>query len=200
MGYPTLFKNFPEDMLQPLADYGGGSPCGALWIDEPGLQNGLYTVEWGRNAIMYHPLTAQGAGWKAGQTEWLKIVRPTDMDVDGAGHIYISSWEGATFTYNGQNAGYLLRVSKKDKPGVPMPDFARHTTDEADAEQLVPFLASPSGAIRHATQRELLRRIGTERAKFCGCSRRQSSRSDGSEHSERRYGGSLRRLLCFCRQ
>jgi hypothetical protein len=53
-GYPYYFKNFSEDMLQPLADYGGGSPCGALWIDEPGLQNGLYTVEWGRNAIMYH--------------------------------------------------------------------------------------------------------------------------------------------------
>ena len=64
MGYPYLFKNFPEDMLQPLADYGGGSPCGALWIDEPGLQNGLYTVEWGRNAIMYHRLKQKGAGWE----------------------------------------------------------------------------------------------------------------------------------------
>ncbi len=41
MGYPTLFKNFAEDMLQPLAVLGGGSPCGALWLDEPGLPNGL---------------------------------------------------------------------------------------------------------------------------------------------------------------
>lgn len=168
MGYPTLFKNFQEDMLQPLADYGGGSPCGALWIDEPGLQNGLYTVEWGRNAIMYHPLTPQGAGWKAGQQEWLKIVRPTDMDVDGAGRIYISSWEGATFTYNGPNAGYVLRVVKKNKPEVQMPDLRKNPSDEIAAEELVPFLASKSGVIRHATQRELVRRIQPARAMFAG--------------------------------
>ena len=28
MGYPTLFKNFAEDMLPPLGEFGGGSPCG----------------------------------------------------------------------------------------------------------------------------------------------------------------------------
>lgn len=153
MGYPYLFKNFAEDMVQPLADYGGGSPCGSLWVDEPGLQNGLYTVEWGRNAIMYHPLTPNGASFKVEQKEWLKITRPTDMDVDASGRIYITSWDGATFTYNGPNAGYIVRVTKKDVPKVEVPDLAKANTDG-----LLKALGSESDVLRLATQREFLRR------------------------------------------
>ena len=130
MGYPYYFKHFPEDMLKPLADYGDGSPCGSLWLDEEGMQNGLYTCEWGRSAIMFHHLKQKGAGWevdgpKQGETEWLKLTRPTDMDVDASGTLYITSWDGATFNYNGPNAGYVLRVTKKDKPKVEVPDLAK---------------------------------------------------------------------------
>jgi putative heme-binding domain-containing protein len=162
MGYPYYFVNFPEDHLQPLADYGGGSPCGALWIDEPGLQNGLYTVEWGRNAIMYHTLKQKGAGWevdgpKKGETEWLKLTRPTDMDVDASGAIYITSWDGATFTYNGPNAGYVLRVTKKDKLKVAVPDLAKESLEELYAR-----LGGKSAATRVAAQREMLRRAQSD--------------------------------------
>jgi putative heme-binding domain-containing protein len=153
MGYPYLFVNFAEDMVKPLADYGGGSPCGALWIDEPGLQKGLYTVEWGRNAIMYHPLTLNGASWKAEQKEWLKLTRPTDMDVDGAGRIYITSWDGATFTYNGPNAGYVVRVTKKGAPAAVVPDIGK-----AKSEDLVNLLGSPSAVTRLTAQAEFVRR------------------------------------------
>ncbi|RYD83274.1 MAG: c-type cytochrome [Verrucomicrobiaceae bacterium] len=154
MGYPTLFKNFAEDIVQPLADYGGGSPCGALWLDEPGLQNGLYTVEWGSNGLMFHPLQQNGASWKAEQKKWLGITRPTDMDVDASGRIYITSWEGATFNYNGPHAGYVLRVTKKDKPEVKVPDFVKATPEE-----LLKLVGSQSAVIRQTAQRELLRRI-----------------------------------------
>ena len=165
MGYPTLFKNFPEDIVPALADFGGGSPCGALWIDEPGLQNGLYTVEWGSNAIMFHPLKQKGAGWELdpagatdpklpGQVKWLGITRPTDMDVDAAGRIYIASWEGATFTYNGSNAGYVVRVVKKDAPALSVPDLAK-----GSVEQLGPLVWGPSATSRLAAQREAIRRM-----------------------------------------
>lgn len=153
MGYPTLFKNFPEDMVQPLADYGGGSPCGSLWLDEPGMQNGLYTVEWGANAIMFHPLKENGASWKAEQQRWLGLVRPTDVDVDASGRLYVTSWDGATFTYNGPNAGYALRVTKKDAKPAQVPDFSK-----LSSAQLVQGLASQSAVVRLAVQRELLRR------------------------------------------
>ena len=159
MGYPTLFKNFPEDIVQPLADYGGGSPCGALWLDEPGLQNGLYTVEWGRNAIMYHTLETEGRrlGTRRpghGQEEWLKLTRPTDMDVDASGRIYITSWEGATFNYNGPNAGYVLRVVKKDAPNGDGAGLGE--ADDATSSSIADRVAS--AALRLAAQREMLRR------------------------------------------
>ncbi len=173
MGYPTLFKNFPEDMIPALADYGGGSPCGALWIDEPGLQNGLYTVEWGANAIMYHPLKPKGAGWEfdpagpsdpktPGQQKWLGITRPTDMDVDAAGRIYISSWEGATFNYNGPNAGYVLRVVKGDAPTAP----SLHEFKIDSLDGLLNFVGGNRAALRIPAQREFLRRMTANKGKM----------------------------------
>ena len=42
MGYPSYFEHFTEDMLQPLADYGGGSPCGALWLEYPDTNDGKH--------------------------------------------------------------------------------------------------------------------------------------------------------------
>ncbi len=178
MGYPYLFKNFPEDMLQPLADLGGGSPCGALWLDEPGLPKGLFTVEWGAGGIMYHDdLVPDGAGWKTGepvsdadpdskhkrppvkQNKWIGMTRPTDMDVDATGALFITSWEGATFNYNGPNAGYVLRVVKKDAPKVAVPNLGKASTKE-----LARLLTSPSGTLRLATQREFFRRGGFDLA------------------------------------
>ena len=170
LGYPYLFKNFPEDMLQPLADLGGGSPCGALWMDEPGLPKGLFTVEWGAGGIMYHDdLVPDGAGWKVSepaadldpasthkrppvkQNKWIAMTRPTDMDVDATGALFITSWEGATFNYNGPNAGYVLRVVKKGAGKVVVPDLGKATPKE-----LLALLSSPSATIRLAAQRRLL--------------------------------------------
>ncbi len=154
MGYPNLFLNFPEDTVPALTDFGGGSPCGALWLDEPGLRNGLYTVEWGTGGIYYHDLKQLGAGYdKAPQEKWLPITRPTDIDVDGSQRLYITSWEGATFNYNGPNAGYLIRVVKKDAKPAPVPEFGK-----LNSEQLLRFIGSESATLRQASQREILRR------------------------------------------
>jgi putative heme-binding domain-containing protein len=171
MGYPMLFKNFNEDMIETMADFGGGAPCGSLWLDEPGLPKGLFTVEWGVGGIFYHEdLVQNGAGFKlknaetndqrpawarpsTPQKKWLSLTRPTDMDVDASGHLFITSWEGATFNYNGPYAGYVLEVKKKDAPKVEVPDIAK-----LNDEGVVNLLSSPSGTLRLAAQREILRR------------------------------------------
>ena len=57
-GYPRLYKNFNDECVQPLADYGGGSGCGAVYIDEPGFgkwNNAPFTAD--SIATPYH-LTA----------------------------------------------------------------------------------------------------------------------------------------------
>jgi putative heme-binding domain-containing protein len=156
-GYPSLYKKFGDEMVQPLADYGGGSPCGALFMDEPGFPDGfgrgLYTVEWGRGGVFRHPLAANGASFKAQQEKFIELSRPTDFDVDGSGRTYISSWHGATFTYNGPQAGFIVRATPPDWKFQPAPNPAK----SSDAG-LLAQVASGSAFARLYAQREILRR------------------------------------------
>ncbi len=156
-GYPSLYKKFGDEMIQPLADYGGGSPCGALFMDEPGFPDGfgrgLYTVEWGRGGIFRHPLAANGASFKAQQEKFIDLSRPTDFDVDGSGRLYISSWHGATFNYNGPTAGFVARVTPPGWSFKP----AANPSKSTDAE-LLKQLGSASAFARLHAQREILRR------------------------------------------
>ena len=64
-GYPRLYKNFADETVKPLADYGGGSGCGAAWVSEPGWPAAWnqrpYTVDWGRQFVAAHEVRASGA-------------------------------------------------------------------------------------------------------------------------------------------
>jgi putative heme-binding domain-containing protein len=159
-GYPSLFKNFSDDIIQPLADYGGGSPTGSLYIDEPGLgegASGLMTCDWGRSIIYRHPLAADGAGFKAQQKTFIELPRPTDMDVDGSGRIYISSWREGGFSYAKPDVGYVVRVTASDAKPATFPDLRKATDVD-----LISHLASASHVARLHAQREILRRGESE--------------------------------------
>ena len=155
MGYPTLFRNFADEIIPTLFDFGGGSPVGSIFIDELNLPKqwayGFYSVEWGRSEIDLHPLTQNGATWKADTKQFMTLTRATDLEVDGEGHLYAASWDGATFTYNGPNVGYILRLTPKETKAVAVPDFKKMSES-----QLVEHIASPSAVWRLAAQRELL--------------------------------------------
>jgi putative heme-binding domain-containing protein len=157
LGYPSLFKNFADEIVRPLADYGGGSPTGSLYLQEPGLPapygDTLYTCEWGREAVFRHPLERNGAGFKAGQEPFVTLPRPTDIDVDGRSQIFIASWRGASFTYTGPDVGYVIRVAPPETAAGPFPDLKA-----ASDEQLAGYLAAPSQVLRLAAQRAILRR------------------------------------------
>ncbi len=165
-GYPSLYKKFGDEMVQPLADYGGGSPCGSLFMDEPGFPEGygrgLYTVEWGRGGIFRHPLTNNGASWKAGQEKFIELERPTDFDVDGSGRLYIASWKGATFTYAGPNAGFVAQVTPPDWKFTAFPNVKKSSNAE-----LLKLIGSPSAFARLYAQREIIRRED-DKPKFTG--------------------------------
>jgi putative membrane-bound dehydrogenase-like protein len=156
-GYPRLFKNFADEIVPPLADYGGGSGCGAGWIDEPGIpakwNNAPFTADWGRDWIYHHGLTNRGATFAVSQAEFIRMPRVTDLDVDGNSAVYAASWKGATFTWAGPEAGFIARATPKGFRPEPMPDFAKLP----DAE-LVKQLESPSHRRRLEAQRMLIRR------------------------------------------
>ncbi|MBI3881709.1 MAG: heme-binding protein [Verrucomicrobia bacterium] len=156
-GYPRLYKNFANELIAPLADYGGGSGCGATWLDEPGIpakwNNAPLTADWGRGWLYHHRPTPKGATFAVDQTEFIGLTRPTDADVDASGRIYVSSWKGATFNWAGNDVGYLVRVTPKNFKPEPLPDFAK-----ASESELVKLLESPSHRRRLEAQRTLIRR------------------------------------------
>ncbi|QDU78091.1 Trehalose utilization [Bremerella volcania] len=156
-GYPRLYMNFGEEIVQPLADYGGGSGCGALYMDEPGFPEGygnaLYTADWGRSWIYRHNPKRKGATFEVNQEEFLGLPRVTDLDVDANSNIYAASWKGATFKYNGEDVGYLVQVKPKGYKAEALPNLR-----EASEDELFAMLYSESHRRRLAAQRELLAR------------------------------------------
>ncbi|MEO5914484.1 MAG: ThuA domain-containing protein [Luteolibacter sp.] len=160
-GYPRLYMNFGDEIIKPLADYGGGSGCGSLYLSEPGIptkwNDAPLTCDWGTSALWHHTVEPQGATFKetTKPEELIHMTRPTDADVDGMSGIYQASWKGATFTWEGPDVGYIVRVVPKGYVPEPLPDF-----DKATNAELVKLLESPSQVRTLEAQRALLRRPG----------------------------------------
>ena len=163
-GYPRLYKNFPDEHVQPLADYGGGSGCGGVYIDEPGFpaewNDAPFTCDWGKAGLFKHTVEPKGATFVEVETpeKFIKVTRPTDADVDGMSAVYQASWKGpATFRWAGAEQGYIVRVTPKEFKPEALPDF-----ETLSDEELVKSLESESHVRRLTAQRAILRRSATD--------------------------------------
>lgn len=156
-GYPSLYKNFKGDFVEPLADYGGGSGCGGMFLSEPGFPSQyndcIYTADWGREWIYRHKPTPKGATFTVDQHEFLRAPRVTDLDVDASSRIYAASWKGASFTYVGEEVGFIVRATPKGYSAPALPDFKK-----LNPAELIAQLESPSHRRRLEAQREMLAR------------------------------------------
>jgi len=156
-GYPSLYKNFTAEIVPPLADYGGGSGCGAMYLHDlrwpQPYGDALYTCDWGRSEVYRHNLPAAGATFAAHQERFLKLPRPTDVAVDGSGRMYAASWKNGKFNYSGPNVGYVAQITPANLQPEPSPKLAELTD-----KQLVDLLLTPSAVQRLHSQRALLRR------------------------------------------
>ena len=158
-GYPRMYKNFGEEHIQPLADYGGGSGCGSVYLSEPGFpaewNNAPMTCDWGTGALWKHTVEPKGATFIEAKPpeKFIGMTRPTDADVDGLSHVYQASWKGATFNWEGPDVGYIVRVSPKGYQPAALPDF-----DKSSDADLIKILESPSQVRTMEAQRTLLRR------------------------------------------
>ncbi len=161
MGYPMLYQNFKTEHFPSLADYGPGSGVGGLWLQDPawpaGYNNTLFTGDWTMQKIYRHTLTPKGTYFDIQQDEFIGMLRPSDLALDGSSNMYVSSLAGGQFTYNSDTVGYLVQVRP---PGlVPVREPSVSTASDA---ALVAALASPRSIHRlHATE-ELARRPATD--------------------------------------
>ena len=156
-GYPRRFVHFPEEIVTPLAADGGGSGTGACWIDEPWMpaawNNAAFSCNRAAGRVFWNPLAVVGAGYEAGQEEFLKLPWATDLDVDAVGHIYAASWPGGQINRDGPDAGFIARITPDGPAPAALPDWKT-----ASAAELVAVLAGPSHRRRLEAQRTLLRR------------------------------------------
>ena len=156
-GYPSLFKNFGDEVIAPLADYGGGSGTGMLYVQDPGLPapfgEALYSVDWGTNFIYRHPLQPNGATFKAGQEVFVGLPRPTDIAIDGGSRLYVASWKGGQYRYGGEQIGYLARLTPTGATAPQIPDIKG-----ANDARLVDLIASANQVHRRFAQHEMARR------------------------------------------
>ncbi|WP_395718052.1 discoidin domain-containing protein [Prosthecobacter sp.] len=160
-GYPRLYKNFNDECIQPLADYGGGSGCGAVYIDEPGFgawNNAPFTCDWGSGALWHHQVKPKGATFEETRKPepFIKMTRPTDADVDGMSRVYCASWKGATFDWAGPDVGYIVQVRPKGFKAEPLPEFAK--AKDEDLVKVLDLTQPQSYRRRIEAQRELQRR------------------------------------------
>ena len=124
-GYPSLFKHFADEVVAPIADYGGGSGCGGAWMGEPGWpgqwSNQPIECDWGRQVVYGHSLAAEGATFEEKKTpaEFCLLrkdvtrgnaFRPTDVDVDARGRLFLVSWRDGGF-HAGATTGFIFRVT-----------------------------------------------------------------------------------------
>ncbi|MBC8112807.1 MAG: c-type cytochrome, partial [Candidatus Saccharimonas sp.] len=126
-----------------------------------GFGQSLYTCDWGRSIVYRHPLTKNGAGFTAKQEPFVELPRPTDMDIDAGGNIYISSWRDGGFNFSKPEVGYVVMVKpptgdSKGTNGTKGTEGTANGKREPGPSHLLAGLASPSHTIRLNTQRDIL--------------------------------------------
>ena len=167
-GYPSQYINFSEEIMPPLADYGGGSGCGALYFQDdrwPAPYNDmLLTCDWGRSEVFSHVLPHNGATFDAQQDTFLKIPRPTDADADASGRLFVTSWKNGGFSFERPDVGFVAMITPSNYVAHPVaiPSASGHASalrvealQDLDTQSLVELLKSPSDALRLASGRAL---------------------------------------------
>jgi putative membrane-bound dehydrogenase-like protein len=156
-GYSQHYANFPEEIMPPLGQFGGGSGTGTLFLQDQRwpekYRNILLTCDWGRSEVYRHELRPSGPTFELKQEVFLKFPRPTGIDMDGSGRLYVASWRGGeASTYVGPNVGFIARITPTGMRPTP-PSNLR----EASLVELLRQFSGPSPVLRLRSQREVLR-------------------------------------------
>ncbi|MDQ6479335.1 c-type cytochrome [Dyadobacter sp. LHD-138] len=162
-GYPVLFQHFTDEIIPAMVDLGGGSGTGALFMDDSSWPEKYNRVpmmaDWGRSQLFIHRITPDNATFKQKDEEFIKLSQITDLDIDGAGRLYLSAWAGAGYSGN-PSKGFVVRAVPQNWTYKAYPDIKK-----ASVKQLVTLLKSGSAVARLDAQQELLTRPAKQSAK-----------------------------------
>ena len=157
-GYSQHYANFTDEIMPPLGQFGGGSGTGNLYLQDERwpekYRNVLYTGDWGRSEVYRHTLRPNGPTFDLTQEVFLKFPRPTGIDMDGCGRLYVASWRGGEASnYVGPNVGFVSRITPQGLKPSTFPNLR-----EIEFSELIRHLSGPNSVARLHSQREILRR------------------------------------------
>jgi putative membrane-bound dehydrogenase-like protein len=157
-GYPRLFANFTDEIMPTLGSFGNGGGSGAVMVGDsrwPSRYRGmLLTADWGRSEVYLHPLRPRGPTFDLRQEVFLRIPRPTGMDMDAQGRLYVASWRGGSAVgFEGPNIGFVAAAMPRNLRPRPLPDLK-----QLHAADLIDQLRSPNAIWRLHVQGEILAR------------------------------------------
>ena len=114
----------------------------------------LLTGDWGRSEVYRHDLKPAGASFRANQSVFLTIPRPTGMDIGADGRLYVASWRGGEASvYVGPQVGFIACVAPPGwSPASPV------NPKGLKLAELIDGLCGTNAASRFHFQREILRR------------------------------------------
>ncbi|MDB5337868.1 MAG: putative rane-bound dehydrogenase [Planctomycetaceae bacterium] len=163
-GYPYLYREHPDEAVQPLADLGRGSSAGGVCYLETAfpteMHGSLFFCEWGRAVVRAerHPAGGSFAATKetdfaAGAATDPYGFKPTDVVVDRDGSLLISDWCDGQRPKRGRGRIYRVTYSGKGET----PRVAPAVTDQMSINDWLVQLDSPSDSTRVAAQTALER-------------------------------------------
>lgn len=162
-GYPVLFKNFTEEIIPALVDVGGGSGTGSIYMDDdrwPAAYNHVpLMADWGRSYLYMHHVNPSGGSFTQEEEEFIQLPQITDIDVDAAGIMYLSAWDGAGYSGSAEK-GFTVRVVPDGYTAEPYPSLA-----EASASVLIRELQSGSATARQYASYLLVKNGDTRNVK-----------------------------------
>lgn len=176
-GYPFNYKPRRPYTLWSMADYGSGSPTGAIAYNEDALpaeyRGNLFLCEWGRRQLLRLRVSRDGGTYKVDervQTDGLdflseggKPFRPVGIAVSPDGlSFYLADWNYAGWRAK-TVAGRLLKVTYTGpSQAAPKPSWwiaaASARPFEATTAELVAALRHPAQSVRLVAQHRLAER------------------------------------------
>lgn len=130
-GYPYDYHDRTDRMLPRIAEYGGGSPCGAIFYGEdawPEKYRGrLIWSEWGKRAVRAFSFTPKGASYEVGDIIELAEAgeatdfRPLDLALSYDGKtVYVADWGMGGWGSKVEKVGKIYAITY-DGPSNPAP-------------------------------------------------------------------------------
>jgi putative membrane-bound dehydrogenase-like protein len=164
-GYPYDYHDRADRMLPRMAEYGGGSPCGAVIYREDAwperYRNAGFWAEWGKGKVHAFRFAPNGATFKVAEEidfalpDEVTNFRPIDLALSYDGKtLYVADWNMGGWGERTEKVGRVFAIAYK---GEAPPTRPRGRDRDAIADQ-VRQLDHPAFNERLRAQRALVRK------------------------------------------